>query len=89
MELFDKLAAKGKVATDKAKLLAEIASLKSQIHTCEKVVEKNYLEIGRLYYGCYKDAPEKLFEMQCQAIDNAQNGIEELKAKIKQIEEKL
>ena len=32
---------KGKVVADKAKQLAEIASLKSQIGTCEEVIKKN------------------------------------------------
>ncbi len=41
---------KGKVAADKAKELAAIANLKSQISTCEEVMKKNYLEIGKIYF---------------------------------------
>lgn len=81
----DTISAKGKEAADKAKDLAEIASLKSQISTCEEVIKKNYLEIGRLYYEQYADAPDALFEKQCRAVKNAKNGVESLQQKIKEI----
>mgnify|MGYP006903486150 FL=1 len=76
---------KGKVVVDKAKQLAEIASLKSQIGTCEEVIKKNYAEIGKLYYENYANCPEELFEKQCRAITNAQAGAKELEQKIKDI----
>lgn len=76
---------KGKVVADKAKQLAEIASLKSQIGTCEEVIKKNYTEIGKLYYENYANCPEELFEKQCRAIANAQAGAKELEQKIKDI----
>lgn len=89
MEFFEKIgdtiSAKGKEAADKAKDLAEIASLKSQISTCEEVMKKNYLEIGRLYYEQYADVPDAPFEKQCKAIKNAKNGVEDLQQKIKEI----
>ena len=48
MDFFEKIgdtiSVKGKEAVDKAKELAEIASLKSQISTCEEVIKKNYME---------------------------------------------
>ena len=54
MDFFEKvgdtITSKGKEVTGKAKDLAEIANLKSQISTCEDVIRKNYIEIGRLYY---------------------------------------
>lgn len=57
MDFFEKLGEtiteRGKEAADKAKDLAEIARLKSQISTCEEVIRKNYMEIGRLYYEKY------------------------------------
>lgn len=76
---------KGKVVADKAKQLAEIASLKSQISTCEEVVRKNYAEIGKIYFENYGDNPEELFQKQCRAISNAQNGIKDLEQKIKDV----
>lgn len=52
MDFFEKLGdtitTKGKEVTGKAKDLAEIANLKGQIGTCEDVIKKNYIEIGRL-----------------------------------------
>lgn len=80
----DTIAAKGKEATEKAKELAEIASLKSQIGTCEDIIKKNYLEIGKIYFEQYGDMPEAPFEKQCRAIHNAKRGVEDLQEKINQ-----
>ncbi|MCM1252963.1 MAG: hypothetical protein NC321_09085 [Clostridium sp.] len=81
------ISVKGKEVTDKAKDLAEIANLKSQINTCEDVVKKNYMEIGKKYYELHGADPEpdENYEEQCRAIRNAQNGIRELEEKIKEI----
>ena len=79
------ISAKGKAVTLKAKDLAEIASLKSQIGTCENVMKKNYMEIGKRYYELHKDAWEEIYDEECRAISNARNGIEELETKIKEI----
>lgn len=84
-KLGETISVKGKEVTDKAKDLAEIANLKSQISTYEDVVKKNYMEIGRLYYELHGSEPDGDYEEQCSAVRNAQNGIEELEAKIKEI----
>ncbi len=85
MEFFEKvgetITAKGKDVADKAKDFAEIASLRSQISTCEEVMKKNYLEIGKLYYEQFKEAEYNDFVEQCTAITNAKNGVEALEAK--------
>ncbi|MBQ6805799.1 MAG: zinc ribbon domain-containing protein [Lachnospiraceae bacterium] len=94
MEIFDKnfvsklgetITTKGKEVSDKAKDLAEIANLRSQINTCEEVVKKNYMEIGKKYYELHGSMPEEEYEEQCRAISNAQMGIADLEAKIKEI----
>lgn len=72
----------GKGATEKAKELAEITSLKSQIHTCEEVMKKNYLEIGKIYYENFGFQAEELFEKQCKAIQNAEEGRKALTEKL-------
>lgn len=86
MEFIEKIGntitVKGKEAADKAKEMAEIANLKSQISTCEEVVKKNYMEIGKLYYEQNGGNPDPAFEKQCTAIQNARNGIRELNARI-------
>lgn len=76
---------KGQAAVDKAKELAEIASLRGQISTCEDMLKRNYMEIGRIYYENFGDMPEQLFEKQCRNIKNAQRGIEELEKQIREI----
>lgn len=79
------ITAKGQMVADKAKEFAEVASLKSQIGTCEEIIKKNYAEIGRIYYENFGDNPEEIFTKQCRAIKNAQNGIHDLEKKIKEI----
>lgn len=81
----DTITAKGREAADKAKELAEIAGLKSQISTCEEVMKKNYMEIGKIYYEQYGDIPEEPFAKQCRSVRNARNGIEELQKKINEM----
>ncbi len=84
-KLGDTISTKGKEAVDKAKELAEIANLKSQIATCEEVIKKNYMEIGRIYYEQYGDMPEAPFEKACRSIKNAKGGVEDLQSQIKEI----
>lgn len=84
-KLGDTITTKGREAADKAKDMAEIASLKSQIATCEEVIKKNYMEIGRLFMEQYKDAEDAPFEKQRTAIVNAQAGVEDLQKKIRKI----
>ncbi|MCM1175598.1 MAG: hypothetical protein NC341_11170 [Blautia sp.] len=79
------ISAKGKEVTDKAKELAEIAGLRSQINTCEEVVKKNYMEIGRRYYEQHGSEPEEAYEEQCRAVRNAQTGIADLEKKMKEL----
>jgi hypothetical protein len=84
-KLGDTITAKGREAADKAKEMAEIANLKSQISTCEDIVKKNYTEIGKLYYENYGGEADVLFEKQCNAITNAKNAVCELNQKISEI----
>ncbi len=83
--LSENITAKGREVTEKAKGLAEIASLRSQIATCEDVIRKSYTEIGKLYYEQFQDTEENLYGEQSMAISNARHAIEELEAKIKEI----
>ena len=89
MEFIEKLgntiSAKGKEVADKAKDQAEILRLRGQISTCEEVIKKNYLEIGRLFYEQYGDDEDAPFEKQRNAIKNARIGVKELQAKIDQM----
>lgn len=84
-KLGDTIQTKGKEAADKAKELADIAALKSRISTCEEIIKKNYIEIGKMYYEQYGDIPEEPFEKQCRAIKNARAGVEDLEQKIRDI----
>ena len=86
MDFFEKvgsaISVKGKEAGAKAKELAEVAKLKSNIVTYEDVIKKNYLELGRLFYEQTKDNPDPIYEKQFQNISEAMIAIEELKQQI-------
>ncbi|MBD5484589.1 MAG: hypothetical protein HDR18_03540 [Lachnospiraceae bacterium] len=89
MDFFDRIGetitTKGREVTDKAKDMAEVANLKGQIHTCEDIIRKRYTEIGRIYYDKHGSTPEEEYEDACRDIENAQNSIVDLEAKIREI----
>lgn len=89
MEFFEKVGETitnvGKEASVKVKEFAEIAGLKSQIHTCEEVMKKNYMEIGKIYYEKFGSQSEELFSKQCKAIENAEEGRKALIQKLNEI----
>ena len=72
----DTITEKGKVAADKAKELAAIANLKSQISTCEEVMKKNYLEIGKIYFEQYSDMPELLLRSSARPLRTAREPLQ-------------
>lgn len=75
----------GKDAVDKTKALAEIASLKAQIYSCDEAIKKAYTEIGRIYYDNFGDNPEELFVKQCKAIAKSEESKKELEEKLNEI----
>ena len=89
MDFFEKMGetitTKGKEAADKAKDVAEIVNLKNQIKVCEDVIKKNYMEIGKKYYESNADVEDAEYARQCTAIRNAEKGVKELEAKIREI----
>ncbi len=89
MDVFEKLGESvymaGMQVKNKAKEVADIASLKTQISTCDEVIRKNYIAIGKAYYEKYKDSEDAEFAKQCTAIRNAESGKERL---LKEIEDR-
>ncbi|MCM1123611.1 MAG: serine proteinase [Eubacterium sp.] len=89
MDFFDKIGetitTKGREVSDKAKDMAEIANLKGQIHTCEELIKKRYIEIGKIYYDMHGSTPEEEYEDACRDIENAQNTVADLETRIKEI----
>lgn len=89
MEFFDKIGetitTKGREVSDKAKDIAEVANLKGQIHTCEELIKKRYTEIGKIYYEKHGSTPEEEYIDACKDIENAQNTVVDLQARIREI----
>ena len=54
MDVFEKIGESvymaGIQVKNKAKEVADIASLKAQVTTCDEVIRKNYIAIGKAFY---------------------------------------
>lgn len=50
------IANRGRAVAGKAKEITEIAKLKAQIMSCEEIIRKNYLEIGKRVFEAYEEA---------------------------------
>ena len=89
MDFFDKigdtLSVKSKEVADKAKDMAELVNLKGQIHSCEEIIKKRYIEIGKIYYEKHGSAPEEEYMDACRDIENAQNTVIDIEDRIKEI----
>ena len=89
MDFVDKIGevitAGGKEVADKAKEVAEVVKLKGQAHSCEEIIKKRYIEIGKTYYEKHGSSPEEEYMDACKDIENAQNTVADIEARIKEI----
>ena len=89
MDVFEKFGESvymaGLQVKNKAKEVADIASLKAQVTTCDEVIRKNYMAIGKAYYEKYKNSEDAEFAKHCTAIKNAESGKTRL---LKEIEDR-
>ena len=58
-EVKEVLTEKKRQVCEKAKELSQITRLKRQILTCEEVIRRNELEIGKLVYAQYEEKAEE------------------------------
>ena len=72
-------------AADKAKAGARIAKLNVEISAEKDNMKKTFIEIGKLYYETYKDAPEGFFIQLCEEIALAEQNIDEKQAEIEDL----
>jgi UDP-N-acetyl-D-mannosaminuronate dehydrogenase len=72
-------------AAEKAKDLAEITKLKSEISGEQKKIQQAFIDLGKIYYEDVKDAEDSPGIEFCLAIKAAQAAIAELEAKINSI----
>ena len=70
----------------KGRKAKEIFDINSEISTCESVINRSYVAIGRKYYAMFAEGgfdPE--FEKQMKDIKNAMKAIKDLEEKIDDI----
>lgn len=86
MDFFNKVGSsisnKSKDVAKKAKELAEISSLNSQINTQEEIIDKICLEIGKTVYEKREAFPNSDLKEKYTAASNAYAEIARLKSKI-------
>lgn len=82
MEFFDKigetLVTAGRDVSQKAKDLSGTAKLNLDIKAKEDFLQKQYAEVGRLYYEAHKDDVEPAYE-QFESIREAEESVEQMK----------
>ena len=84
-EFTDTLAAKSSEVAQKAKDMADVASLNSQIKTEKEAINNAYLSIGETVYQEQKDSENSPFDDQIQSIKRRLAKIAELEKSISEI----
>jgi len=79
MEILDKAGKKVRKGVD---FTREILKLRNEIHICEDVASRNYMEIGRSYCEAHRGDDTDPYAKQIRAITNAERGAGELKDKL-------
>ena len=83
MDFFDRMGEKlviaGKDVTQKAKDLSGTAKLNFDIKAKEDFIEKQYAQIGKLYYEDHKEEPHGPYGQQKQEIEEPLAAIDHMK----------
>jgi len=85
-ELSKTLSSKGKVAAQKAKDVAEVVQMKTQISSDKAKLKELYAAIGNLYFKKYRDNPENDFQTFFPEIEKTLAHIAELEAKVRELD---
>lgn len=89
MDFFDKMGQtitnKSKDVARKAKDIAEAVSLGSQVGTQENVIDKLYLEMGRMIYQNREDFLNLDLRDKMEQLDAAHKELDRLKAEIRRL----
>lgn len=87
MDFFNKvgstISSKSKDAAKKAKEIAELTNMKSQVAAKENAIRALYTEIGKIVYGNYKDDKQEEVIDKFTAIDTYLEEIEAIKVQMK------
>ena len=81
----EKLVTAGKDVTQKAKDLSGTAKLNFDIKAKEDFIEKQYAQIGKLYYEDHKEEVDGAYGQQMQAIAEAFAAIDHMKEEVLKI----
>lgn len=76
----------GKDAAQRAKEVAEVLQLKTQINSEKARIRELYIAIGKIYFEQHQGEPEEQFMDTFTEIQNALGNISELEARISKID---
>ncbi|MBR1743809.1 MAG: hypothetical protein IJ733_18480 [Lachnospiraceae bacterium] len=76
------------VISDKAREVSELSALRGRVRGQKKIVEEEYMEIGRQYYEAHKEEEGNYYASSMAKITDALKEIERLEEDIKNIKEK-
>lgn len=85
-ELSKTLSVKGKEAAQKAKDVAEVVQMKTQISSDRAKLKELYAAIGTLYFKKYRENPENEFQTFFPEIERTLLHIAELEAKVRELD---
>lgn len=85
-DISKKISATSQTVVQKAKGMADITGLKSQISDENKKIEKYYHNLGKLYYDLKQDEPIPELQELVALIRNSYHRIDEINAAITSIE---
>lgn len=88
-DITEKISDASAKAISKGKAAKEVVSLKAELNTCEDMIKRSYLNIGRKFYeqNAGKEV-EPEYAKSMKEIENAKKAIEELNNKIAEIKAK-
>lgn len=82
-EIMDKLEEGGKKALKKGKGVKDILKAKAEISSCEDVINRAYMAIGKKYYENFKDGGYGAdYEKNMKDIANAEKAIKDIEDEI-------
>jgi len=78
-----------RLTAHRARILAKIARIKAEIASERESIKKTYLNMGREYYGLYKDSPDERLSQYCEMITMGMDLVNKKLADIEKLREEM
>lgn len=78
-----------RLTAHRARILAKIARIKSEVASEKESIKKTCLKMGREYYGLFKDSPDERLAQYCEMITMGNDLVETKLAEIEELKEEM